>query len=561
MKTIGKAKKKFIPNHFFDWDSSVLESLYRGLIETDGTVQGQDQEVFFTSSKQLAEDFQRLCLHTGRSAANCFKPAGKEVEICGRMVVSSDSWVCCVLKPGKRMYGEKSASSSSNVMHDAPYTGEVFCIGVPKHHIIYTRFNGKPVWTGNSWDGTGIERDPEFWKLVLRVLKPGGYIVAFSASRTYHRMAVAIEDAGFITHPMIGWLNGQGFPKAHAADKAIDKMLGKEGSYDGVKPGYEGHFGKDNLRSLRESGTMSQDGGFSRPWMSDPEAILKKQSNYQPATPEAAEWGGWAYGGQVRKPALEPIYVGQKPFSEKSGAANILKWGVGAVNVDGCRVAYEENCRLLKGGSYGGNRTGSAGSSIFGTGESEVSYSSGVPTGRHPANLIHDGSPEVVALFPDSGGSGAARKLKRGPRDEESGWAMGDQPADLRDAGTGSAARFFESYPFDDQPVFYQAKAGKDDRAGSKHPTVKPIALMQALVRHVTPPGGTVLDPFAGSGTTGEAALREGFNCVLMEAEPEYIEFLTKRFNSIDAAQSKTSLDKLLHSPVPSSTDLSNLLI
>ena len=107
----------------------------------------------------------------------------------------------------------------------------------------------------------------------------------------------------------------------------------------------------------------------------------------------------------------------------------------------------------------------------------------------------------------------------------------------------GSAARFFESYPFDDQPVFYQAKAGKDDRAGSKHPTVKPIALMQALVRHVTPPGGTVLDPFAGSGTTGEAALREGFNCILMEAEPEYIEFLTKRFNSIEATQSQVSTD------------------
>ena len=388
---------------------------------------------------------------------------------------------------------------------------------------------------GKAWDGSGIEVDPEFWALVLRVLKPGGYIVAFSASRTYHRMAVAIEDAGFITHPLIGWAYGQGFPKAHAADKAIDKMLGKEGSYDGVKPGYEGHFGKDNLRSLRESGTMSQDGGFSRPWMSDPEAILKKQSNYQPATPEAAEWAGWAYGGQVRKPALEPIYVGQKPFSEKSGAANILKWGVGAVNVDGCRVPSESRTFISKGirsGSH--NYIGDEG--FEGQGKVTVD-------GRHPANLIHDGSPEVVALFPDSGGSGAARKLKRGPRDEESGWAMGDQPADLRDAGTGSAARFFESYPFDAEPIFYQAKAGKDDRAGSKHPTVKPIALMQALVRHVTPPGGTVLDPFAGSGTTGEAALREGFNCILMEAEPEYIEFLTKRFNSIEATQSRVSTD------------------
>jgi site-specific DNA-methyltransferase (adenine-specific) len=165
-------------------------------------------------------------------------------------------------------------------------------------------------------------------------------------------------------------------------------------------------------------------------------------------------------------------------------------------------------------------------------------------SGRHPANLITDGSPEVVALFPNTK-SGKPGVMRKGTND---GACYG---AESRPPGTqmtgfgdeGSAARFFESYPFDDQPVFYQAKAGKDDRAGSKHPTVKPIALMQALVRHVTPPGGTVLDPFAGSGTTGEAALREGFNCILMEAEPEYIEFLTKRFNSIEATQSQVSTD------------------
>lgn len=376
---------------------------------------------------------------------------------------------------------------------------------------------------GKAWDGSGIEVDPEFWALVLRVLKPGGYIVAFSASRTYHRMAVAIEDAGFITHPMIGWLNGQGFPKAHAADKAIDKLMGKEGAViaqgDPVKRMIPGADQLDTGSWLNDNGREYQPG------------------QYHPATPEAAEWAGWAYGGQVRKPALEPIYVGQKPFSEKSGAANILKWGVGAVNVDGCRTSSAPEPTRFDPSIHGQmdgwrmNQTGAA--------QAEAAASR---SGRHPANLITDGSPEVVALFPTSSVTGKRSEKSKSASVAGTNWLM-DNHQSTEYTDSGSAARFFESYPFDGEPVFYQAKAGKDDRAGSKHPTVKPIALMQALVRHVTPPGGTVLDPFAGSGTTGEAALREGFNCILMEAEPEYIEFLTKRFNSIEATQSQVSTD------------------
>lgn len=386
---------------------------------------------------------------------------------------------------------------------------------------------------GRTWDGTGIENDPTFWAEVLRVLKPGGYIVAFSSSRTFHRMAVAIEDAGFITHPMIGWVYGQGFPKAHAADKAIDKLLGKQGTFDGVKPGYEGHYGKDNLRSLRESGTMSQKGGFSRPWMSDPEAVLRRQQQYVPATEEAEQWQGWAYGGQVRKPALEPIYVGQKPFSEKSGAANILRWGVGAVNIDGCRVPSEGGCHR-EGEASQDRRYTEIGSTNFAV---KPGPRGGDPKGRYPANLIHDGSAEVVALFPDSKGQqGAVRGDEpSSPTQDIYGKFNGRVPAPVR-GDSGSAARFFESYPFEGQPVFYHPKAGKEDRAGGKHPTVKPIGLMQALIRHVTPPGGTVLDPFAGSGTTAVAAQREGFDCILMEAEPEYINFLEKRFGLVSAA-------------------------
>ena len=330
-----------------------------------------------------------------------------------------------------------------------------------------------------SWDGSGIERDPQFWAEVLRVLMPGGYLVAFSGSRTYHRMAAAIEAAGFIIHPMIGWLNGQGFPKAHASDKAIDKLLGKQGEIipagTPVKrmiPGAD----QNKIGWEKNNGREYQPGA------------------YVPATDEAAEWQGWAYGGQVRKPALEPICVAQKPFSEKSGAANLLRWGVGAVNVDGCRTE----------------------------------------AGRHPANIIHDGSPEVVALFPDSKGQqGDVRGTEPSRTGDENTNCYGKfkarPPTPVR-GDTGSAARFFECYPFEDDPVFYCAKAGKLDRAGSVHPTVKPIALMQALIRHITPPGGVVLDPFAGSGTTAEAAQREGFDCILMEAEAEYIDFLNERF-------------------------------
>lgn len=247
---------------------------------------------------------------------------------------------------------------------------------------------------GQTWDGTDengvkIAQDPEFWRLVFNVLKPGGYIVSFASSRTYGPMQVAMEEAGFITHPLIGWVNGSGMPKAHSA------------AY---------HLNRQNENEL------------------------------------AAKWEGWSFGGQARKPAMEPIYVGQKPFSEKTCAKNIMAHGVGAVNIDACRTE----------------------------------------DGKWPANIILDGSEEVAALFPDK------------------------------------ADKFFENYPFEGTPIIYHRKANKEDRAGSSHATVKPIGLMRSLVRHVTPVGGTTLDPFAGSGTTGQAALEEGRSCILIEREETY---------------------------------------
>lgn len=368
---------------------------------------------------------------------------------------------------------------------------------------------------GKAWDGTGIERDPEFWKLIYDILLPGGYVFAFSGSRTGHWQACAMEMAGFVMHPMHGWCFGSGFPKAHNASKAVDRELGAERTRVAVDsaPGWQRNVGN------------------VRPYMSEEN---RTTASNEPATPEAAQWEGWAYGTQTQKPALEPIYLGQKPFSEKTGAANLLKHGVGAVNIDGCRVPLGPDDALQHGVTHAARKLDTA-DNEGAWGFKAVDRAAGL--GRHPSNLILDGSPEVVAMFPESGGIGKARTLTRNQKERDDGYGMDSASgtaATLKDAGSGSAARFFHQFGPDTDTLIYQAKAGKADRAGSKHPTVKPIALMQYLIRHITPPGGIVLDPFAGSGTTAEAARREGFDCVLMEAEEEYVDFLRQRFPEME---------------------------
>ena len=333
---------------------------------------------------------------------------------------------------------------------------------------------------GKAWDGTGIERNPDFWKLIYDILLPGGYVFAFSGSRTGHWQACAMETAGFVMHPMHGWAFGSGFPKAK------------------------------NIRDL-------------------------------------PEWEGWAYGTQTQKPALEPIYLGQKPFSEKTGAANLLKHGVGAVNVDGCRVPInpEADASQLR-TMQRGQRTDDLNGQEWGMSKGGADAPQVVRAeGRHPANLILDGSPEVVAMFPDSKGQQGDLKGHDKKRQSPNGvfGEMGAAADHQARNDSGSAARFFHQFTPDADPLFYHPKAGKLDRAGSKHPTVKPIALMQYLIRHITPPGGIVLDPFAGSGTTAEAARREGFDVILMEAEQEYVDFLNQRFNLGQAERSDSLTD------------------
>lgn len=309
---------------------------------------------------------------------------------------------------------------------------------------------------GKQWDGGDIAFRVDTWRKVLRVLKPGGYILAFASTRGFGRMSVAIEDAGFITHPLIAWVFGSGFPKATRI-KA---------------DGYE----------------------------------------------------GFRYGGQALKPAIEPIYMGQKPFSESTGTANILRWGTGALNIDGTRIGTRIGTRTQSTGEIVSENTAMSGPNY---GRVAV----GETIGRWPANVIHDGSDEVLEAFPDSD-SGAGSGSGSGPGgiwSESTGKPAGPTYGD----GNGSAARFF-----------YSSKADGDDRLGSKHPTVKPLDLMQYLVRLVTPPGGLVLDPFAGTGTTGEAAFREGMRAVLIERDPEYQADIARRMDLAEKPTKRAAVAK-----------------
>lgn len=340
---------------------------------------------------------------------------------------------------------------------------------------------------GKAWDASGIANSVEMWREALRVLKPGGHLLAFSGSRTYHRMVCAIEDAGFEIRDQIMWVYGSGFPKSLDVSKAIDKAAGAEREIVSERPASGiGHNGTA-FGGHAEGATQKFDAG--------------------PATDAARQWEGW---GTALKPAHEPICVARKPLVG-TVAANVLAHGTGALNIDGCRVGGEGGTRLVA--------VTKKGDGIFQGGVNTGAFGEVVPgLGRWPANLIHDGSDEVLALFPESNGSGPARTLKRGARDGE-GWGMADEPGELRDAGTGSAARFF-----------YCAKASKSDRGpGNTHPTVKPLALMRYLLRLVTPPGGHALDPFAGSGSTIVAGLQEGFRMTGIELIDEHADIAERR--------------------------------
>jgi site-specific DNA-methyltransferase (adenine-specific) len=392
---------------------------------------------------------------------------------------------------------------------------------------------------GKEWDAT--MPDPQVWREALRVLKPGGHLLAFAGTRTQHRMAIRIEDAGFEIRDMIAWVYGSGFPKSLSVDKAIDKEAGAEREKVRVDARHLGN--PPNL----VGGAIK---GDDRPWrLAAINRGYHERDGDEPATPAARQWQGW---GTALKPALEPITLARKPFPG-TVAANVLAHGTGALNVDGCRVGTESTRRTCNGVGQ---------SSSFNMAASRKRRLNGSATGRFPANLIHDGSAEVVGLFPER--DGAVSNGSKGTTGSNGiyneGWgAVAQKPGR---ADTGSAARFF-----------YCAKASKDDRDDgcegleerdcdgvhgyatlpdkrmeheqsrlprrNHHPTVKPTALMRYLCRLITPPGGVVLDPFMGSGSTGLGAWREGFRFIGIEREAEYF---TLAIHRLRAAQRQPDL-------------------
>ena len=365
---------------------------------------------------------------------------------------------------------------------------------------------------GKKWDG--LPPSLEWAEACYRVLKPGGHIAAFGGTRTWHRLAVAIEDAGFEMRDSLAWLYGSGFPKSHDVGKAIDKAAGAEREVIGTRIKHGG--------ATPTPGHHGNDGPTKDEWRDSRPTEAYEIPVTAPATPEAAQWDGW---GTALKPGHEPVVLARKPLAEKTVARNVLAHGTGAINVDGCRIGTTVET-WPKSRMYGGKSSVSFTSSA----ETISAQSTGsAPSGRWPANVLLD---HHAAAWVDE--QSGVQKDGVAVRRNGGGWQIGNGliysesknpgPApDIGYGGSGGASRFF-----------YTAKASKKERPnvdGVQHPTVKPLAIMRWLIRLVTPPGGTVLDPFAGSGTTIEAALIEGFNPVGIEMEADYLPLIQHRID------------------------------
>lgn len=366
---------------------------------------------------------------------------------------------------------------------------------------------------GKKWDALPPGQD---WaEECLRVLKPGGHLLAFGGSRTYHRLAVAVEDAGFEIRDQIMWLYGSGFPKSHDVSKAIDKAAGAEREVVGLHTAPATTLGNER----------TMDGGAAHDLV----------PLTAPATPEAVKWSGW---GTALKPAHEPVVVARKPLIG-TVAQNVERFGVGGLNIDGCRAGTGGGTAGAgpgpQGGIYDNKLNGKRGEAVEGL-------------GRWPANLVLD--EQAGAMLDAQSGPSKSRKGKPRRGTSGVGWGMSATGAEYEDSGGPS--RFFycakankkernaglDGIP--KKPPAFGAATGdglgrgisntrQDIHSANHHPTVKPIAVMRWLVRLVTPPGGTVLDPFVGSGTTGIAAGLEGFEFIGIEREEEYADLAEAR--------------------------------
>ena len=358
---------------------------------------------------------------------------------------------------------------------------------------------------GKKWDYD--VPSVEIWREALRVLKPGGHLLSFGGTRTYHRMVVAIEDAGFEIRDQIQWIYGSGFPKSLDVSKAMDKAAGAEREVVGVKPGHEKFVGKTNSNHQQ----------WDRPALNDPEWQRKYHEQTAPSTDLAKQWSGW---GTALKPANEPIVLARKPLIG-TVAANVAEHGTGALNIDASRIGLSANEPYDLTTKVRPN-VASEDNGLFSNGVVRQSNWQPASQGRWPANVLFDeeAAEALDAQAPLVGGSWA--KSKGSKRRSGTSFDSGMANLELRNKYVqppGGASRFF-----------YVAKASKRERGeDNHHPTVKPIALMEYLIRLITPPGGTVLDPFMGSGTTGCACARLGFQFIGIEREAEYAEIAKKR--------------------------------
>ena len=394
----------------------------------------------------------------------------------------------------------------------------------------------------------------EFWTEVYRVLKPGGHILSFGGTRTYHRMVVNIEDAGFEIRDQIQWIYGSGFPKSHNIGKAVDKLEGNEREVVGIE---KTTYKVENTSSNSNCIVGSMNGDFSKQVDENGYMIKIIEKGTSP-------YEGW---GTALKPANEPICVARKPLSEKSVAENVLKWGTGGINVDGCRVGSD----TIK--INGGGRKYEDG---FNGGWNNISGENITNEGRFPANIIlecicddsisHDDPNCPCRLLDEQTGYLKSGEVK--PHHKKNKTANGyqgscygkfqNEDTTLKGYGDGGGASRF----------FYQAKVSKAERnmgldgfeekeiemigqlnnsirengtirttpepKKNHHPTVKPINLMSYLCRLITPEGGIVLDPFMGSGSTGISAQLEGFRFVGMEMDPDYFKIASSRIENYE---------------------------
>lgn len=360
---------------------------------------------------------------------------------------------------------------------------------------------------GKSWDSTGIAYNVELWKECLRVLKHGGHLLAFGGTRTYHRMACAIEDAGFEIRDQIQWIYGSGFPKSHNISKAIDKKLGAEREV----------IGRREHPTLKNPPKVKAKAYHVESLESDKN--MESWDITAPSTDLAKQWDGW---GTALKPANEPIVLARKPLGEKTVVNNVIKHGAGGINIDECRVQFSKNDDPRIGKNYSHNAKAGLENGSHkdnAKGQSQQLHNS---KGRFPANVILD--EEAGKILDEQSGilkSGKnAVRTREGFFIEHGGLGKaGDVQITYGDSG--GASRFF-----------YCAKATKKEKGDfNNHPTVKPIKLMEYLVRLVTPKNGIVLDPFSGSGSTLVAAKNQGFDYIGIDMEQEYIKIANKRLS------------------------------